>query len=704
MNRFMKAAHIKETPDGSYRVQSIQEHCQNVALLAESFASVFGAESIARYTGLLHDIGKYSDAFQRRINGSSEQVDHSTAGAQVAWQSGTRAGQFAAFCIGGHHAGLPDLGTKFSDVSDGTLLGKLRRNPEPFAEYKDELSIESPSVPVWATEDVNAAYYFIKMLFSCLVDADYLDTEAFMSDGTVSRATGESIQALPGKLDSYIAPWKTPSSELNLKRSLIMESAVSHAEESKGLFSLTVPTGGGKTITSMAFALRHALMHDMHRIIYVIPYTSIIEQTQRIFENIFGEENVVAHYSGIEFSHSESEMADRRYLATENWDAPIILTTSVQFFESIYGNRTSKCRKLHNIANSVIIFDEAQMLPVPFMRPCVLAISQLVQHFGCSAVLCTATQPALNPILSEYAPKLLVKELCPDALFIDPVFSRVTYKQLGKLSDNKLVSRIEQTPQVLCIVNSRRQAQNLYWSLPKDGRFHLSTTMTPSHRKQTLDIIRKRLQAGEKCRVISTSLIEAGVDIDFPVVYRALAGLDSILQAGGRCNREGKRDREDSIVYVFESEQKTPEMIGQNCTAAQWTMSRQSNIASKEAISDYFDFLLYTLKSKGSLDQKEIEKKMKQFAFATIAREFKLITGAEYTVYIPCPESERLLKALTDVGPTRWLLRKLGQYTVNVYEKQFNSMAEEGAIEQIAENAGILRDSSRYSKEIGLSL
>ena len=704
MNRYMKAAHIKETPDGSYRVQSIQEHCQNVAVLAESFASVFGAESIARYSGLLHDIGKYSEAFQRRITGSAEQVDHSTAGTQVAWRSGTRAGQLAAFCIGGHHAGLPDLGTRFSDVSDGTLLGKLRRNPEPFAEYRDELTIEIPSVPSWVTENANTAYYFTKMLFSSLVDADYLDTEAFMSEGVVSRSIGESINSLSCKLNSYIAPWKNPSSELNLKRSLIMESVVSHAEESKGLFSLTVPTGGGKTITSMAFALRHALAHGMHRIIYVIPYTSIIEQTQRVFERVFGEENVVAHYSGIEFSHSESETADRRYLATENWDAPIILTTSVQFFESIYGNRTSKCRKLHNIADSVIIFDEAQMLPVPFMRPCVLAISQLVQHFGCSAVLCTATQPALNPILSEYAPELQVKELCPDALFIDPVFTRVNYKQLGKLSDDELALRLEQIPQVLCIVNSRRQAQDLYRSLPEDGRFHLSTTMTPSHRKQTLDTIRKRLQTGEKCRVISTSLIEAGVDIDFPVVYRALAGLDSILQAGGRCNREGKRDREDSTVYVFESGQKAPEMIGQNCTAAQRTMSRQSDIASKEAISDYFDFLLYTLKNKSSLDQKEIEQKMQQLAFATIAREFKLITGAEYTVYIPCPESEPLLKALTDGMPTRGLLRKLGQYAVNVYEKQFNSMVEEGAVEQIAENAGILRDRSRYSRETGLSL
>lgn len=699
----MKLAHRKLNENGTFDNQSIQDHCRNVASLAEGFAKTFDAETLAHYIGVLHDVGKYSEAFQRRINGSNERVDHSTAGAQTAWKSGTPAGMMAAFCIGGHHSGLPDLGSRYDDASQGSLYGKMCRTPEPFDEYRQEINVNTPQLPDWVVHSYNP-YFFTKMLFSSLVDADYLDTEAFMSNGTISRNQGEPLVDLSVKLDRYIAPWKNPTSELNRKRSEIMQSVASKATNPKGMFSLTVPTGGGKTITSVAFALRHALQHGMQRIIYVIPYTSIIEQTQKIFENIFGESNVVAHYANVEYAHPESDTDDCRYLATENWDAPIILTTSVQFFESLYGNRPSKCRKLHNIANSVIIFDEAQMLPVPFMRPCVLAVAQMVQNYRCSAVLCTATQPALNPILHELAPELQIAELCPDSFFSDPVFTRVQYRQVGRLSDEELAVRVSTEQQVLCIVNSRKQAQTLYQMLPEDGRFHLSTWMTPEHRRRTLDTIRKRLLAGQICRVISTSLIEAGVDIDFPVVYRALAGLDSILQAGGRCNREGKRNTSESFVNIFETEYKNHGAIEQNCTAAQRTLSRQTDPASKEAIQSYFDFLLYTLKSKSALDQKNILDAMQELSFETIAKEFHLIEGAGYTVYIPCAESEELLMALKTFGPSKGLLRKLGQYSVSVYERQFRTMVESRAVEQLAENTAILTDRSKYSEETGLRM
>ncbi len=699
----MKLAHRKVNEDGSIITQSIQDHCHNVADLAKGFARPFDAETIAYYSGILHDIGKYSEAFQRRINGSSEHVDHSTAGAQVAWNNKTVAGVIAAFCIGGHHSGLPDLGSRFDDASNGTLYGKLCRTTDPYDDYKKELNITIPQLPDWVTYGYNS-YFFTKMLFSSLVDADYLDTEAFMSNKTVYRNQGEHLADLSVKLNRYIAPWKNPTSELNKKRSEIMHSVVSRATNPKGLFSLTVPTGGGKTITSVAFALHHALEHGMGRIIYVIPYTSIIEQTQKIFEDVFGASNVVAHYANVEYTHPESDIADCRYLATENWDAPIILTTSVQFFESLYGNRPSKCRKIHNISNSVIIFDEAQMLPVPFMRPCVLAIAQMVQKYRCSAVLCTATQPALNPILRELAPELQIAELCPDNYFSDPVFTRVQYRQIGRLSDEELAARVSAEQQVLCIVNSRKQAQELYRMLPENGRFHLSTWMMPEHRRRTLDTIRERLLTGQICRVISTSLIEAGVDVDFPVVYRALAGLDSILQAGGRCNREGKRNSSESFVNVFETEHKNLSVIEQNCTATQRTLSRQADPASKEAIQSYFDFLLYTLKNKSALDQKTILEKIQKLSFETIAKDFRLIEGAEFTVYIPCVESEEQLKVLKTFGPSQGLLRKLGQYAINVYERQFWMMVGNGMAEQIAENTAILIDRSKYSEETGLCM
>lgn len=698
----MKIAHIRKDREGNVCQQSILAHNVGVSTLASDFARCFGAEELARYIGILHDIGKYSEAFQRRINGSAEKVDHSTAGAQEALKLGSDAGVIAAFCIGGHHGGLPDMGTKFSDASDGTLIGKLRKNPESYEDFREELMSEIPSVPNGLHYNPCELYFITKMLFSSLVDADYLDTEAFMSGGTISRAIGEPMSVLSEKLGKFTAQWKNPTSHLNKRRSQILEYAVSHGSDGKGLFTLTVPTGGGKTVASMAFAISHALRHGLSRIIYVIPYTSIIEQTQRVYESIFGEENIIAHYAGVEYPYSDESVRDRRYLAAENWDAPIILTTSVQFFESLYGNRPSKCRKIHNIANSIIIFDEAQMLPVPYMRPCVLAITELVKNYGCSAVLCTATQPALSPLVSELAPEIRMEELCPDDVFSDPIFTRVKYNRLGKLTDEKIIEMLSKEHQCLCVVNSRKFAQSLFNRLPNEGRFHLSTAMMPEHRRRTLDEIRKRLCAGKECRVISTSLIEAGVDVDFATVFRELAGLDSIIQAGGRCNREGKRSADESCVYVFKSDHRVPDAIGQNCTAAERAMARDAEIASKGAIDAYFEFLLYVLKDKKALDQKDIIEKMKKLSFNTIAKEFNLISGAECTLYVDCEESKQLLEKLKSVGPSRELIRKLGQYSVNIYTKLFEQLLDCGAVEQLTENAGILRDCSLYDPALGL--
>lgn len=701
----VKAAHRRQNQDGSFSEQSIKEHCENVAKLAKEFAEPFGGGDIAYSAGMLHDIGKYSDAFQRRIHGSNEETDHSTAGTQVAWNTNTGAGAISAFCIGGHHAGLPDLGAKVDDASDGTLQGKLRRTADPFDDYKNEINVNMPTVPSWVAKDKYTFYFFTKMIFSSLVDADFLDTEAYMSNGSVDRNNGESLSRLLNSLNEYVAPWSNPTSELNKKRSEIFNAALSKSENDKGLFTLTAPTGGGKTVTSVGFALNHALTHGMDRIIYVIPYMSIIDQTQRTFERVFGEKNVVAHCSAIEYPTDVK--GDNRYLATENWDAPVVLTTAVQFFESMYSNRPGKCRKLHNIGNSVIVFDEVQTLPAHLIRPCVLAITQLVQHYGCTAVLCTATQPALNQIIKSngFAPDLPITELCPDELFSDPVFKRVNYKQDGKLTNNELETRLSSENQVLCVVNTRKQAKDVFNLLPMDGRFHLSTWMTPHHRRQVLDLIHDRLEKGETCRVVSTSLIEAGVDIDFPTVYKSLSGLDSILQAGGRCNREGKRVFDESTVHVFEAEEKTPKEIAQNCTATQRAMSKKADFESKEAVSSYFSFLLYTLNGQLALDQKRILDKMNHYEFEKIATEFKMIEGEGYVIYIPTPESEPLLDKLKNVSAPkeyRWLMKKLSNYAVNAYEQQFQKLLECGAIEKIAENVAVLKNKSMYSAETGL--
>lgn len=370
------------------------------------------------------------------------------------------------------------------------------------------------------------------MLYSCLVDADFLDTEAFM-DGRGREHNETSMEQLWDRLQSYISGWFPPKGELNRQRCKILEQCIQEGEaRAPGLFSLTVPTGGGKTVASLAFALAHAKKHNLERVIYVIPYTSIIEQTAEVFREILGAENVLEHHSNVLYDLEEE--ADPHTIslakATENWDMPVVVTTAVQFFESLYACRSSQCRKLHNIAGSVVIFDEAQMLPIPYLRPCVWAISQLVEHYGVSAVLCTATQPALEPIFREFLPQIPVQELCPPDTCQWDVFRRVTFRRAGSLTWDELAAQLNTHSQVLCIVNTRKAAQAVYGRLDGTGCFHLSTLMCPSHRKAQLREIRRRLREGLPCRVVSTSLIEAGVDVDFPIVFREQSGLDSIYR------------------------------------------------------------------------------------------------------------------------------------------------------------------------------
>ncbi|NLT63115.1 MAG: CRISPR-associated helicase Cas3' [Clostridiales bacterium] len=689
--------------------QSVFAHLKGTAEKASKFAEVFGAEKAGYFCGMLHDIGKYSEIFQRRIRGSSEHADHLSAGVLEAAKLGNIP---AAFCIAGHHGGLPDGGNKkTADPYDSTLCGKMKRivgtHIEDYNAFKTELSIPESDIPNTFLTDKQSTFFFIRMLYSCLVDGDFLDTEEFMSGGAVERSSGDSIPVLLEKLNRFISPWWDAETELNEKRCDILRKLIDSANADKGLFTLTVPTGGGKTVSSMAFALNHALCRGLNRVIYVIPYTSIIEQTQSVFEDIFGKENVIAHYANVDYATDENgEIIDKRYLAAENWDAPIILTTNVQFFESLYSNRPSRCRKLHNIANSVIIFDEAQMLPLPCLKPCISAISQLVKHYGCSAVLCTATQPALNRLFEETLPQYKARELCPDVPGMYDFFRRVSYVKLGKLANSELAQRLMEENQVLCIVNSRKQAQHLFSLLDENGSYHLSTTMYPAHRRQILSEIRERLKSGENCRVVSTSLVEAGVDLDFPAVYRALAGLDSMIQAGGRCNREGKRNPKESIVYLFESEDRAPEIINQNISAAEHVMRKYKDIASPEAVKAYFDFLYYTLRGESELDNKQILKEIENsnMPFKTISEKFRIIENSDFTAYIPLGEGAKLVKTLEEFGATRKLIRKLGQYSVGVRPQHFNELVQMGAAEKLSENTVVLRDLSMYSKKTGLSL
>ena len=666
--------------------------------------------------GTLHDCGKGSESFQKRLNGADIRVDHSTAGALESIK--LYRDQILAACIAGHHAGLPDFGTKQNAVyGDGTLNGRLKAKVGEngdIAPYGDYRTVVIPPPlpprhhPVWVSNPYEV-FFYIHFLYSCLVDADFLDTEAFMRESgqATERGQYEDLSCLEAKLDKVLAKWLTPTSEINRKRTEILQNLISASGLNPGLFTLTVPTGGGKTVSSMAFALKHAVRYKKRRIIYVIPYQSIIEQTAKVFSEIFGEENVLAHYSNADFQSDDGEASNRKKLAAENWDAPVIVTTSVQFFESFYSNRASKCRKLHNVADSVLIFDEAQSLPVDVLRPCLLSISELVKHYGCTAVLCTATQPALNRIFAEpfFLPGVPIHELCPGTEELYAFFRRVCFVREETLSCENLIGKLTETAQVLCVVNTKKSAALLFEGLDGENAYCLTTNLTPRDRKRQLDEIRKRLADGLPCRVISTSLIEAGVDVDFPTVWREMAGLDSMIQAGGRCNREGLRQAEDSIVHIFSfADSVPPSYIRKNVSAAETVLRGREDMNAPEAVREYFERLLYILKDESALDRGEFLKKMtlQSFPLKEIGENFRVIDDEQCMILIPCSENQEIIEELCQNGVSRQLLRKLGVDSVNLPPSGYRNLRDAGFLEEIGDRLGILGKPDLYDSRVGL--
>lgn len=695
-------AHISQ--DG--RRQTVLEHLDGTAELCAGFAAAFRAEDQGRLTGLAHDLGKYSAAFQRRLNGGAK-VDHATAGAA---ECGKLNQLSAAFAVAGHHGGLPDGGGQGDHYEDNTLCGRMKKAAlgklEPYEAWRQEIQL--PVIHRKEFPNFLEEIFFTRMLYSCLVDADFLDTETFMAGKVQERGGGDPIEVLGDKLQAHVSGWFPPKTELNRERCAMLERCMEQGErQPPGLYTLTIPTGGGKTTASLAFALCHARTHGLRRLIYVIPYTSIIEQNAQVFRDILGEKNVLEHHSGVLYDIDDEARPENARLAraTENWDMPVVVTTAVQFFESLFANRASQCRKLHNLAQSVIIFDEAQMLPVPYLRPCVYAISQLVKDYGASAVLCTATQPALDGIFREFLPDKPAVELCPSEAIHQEVFQRVTFRREGKLSWEAVAERISGQKQALCVVNSRKSAQAVYALLVKEGAFHLSTLMYPAHRKAVLTEIRARLRDSLPCRVVSTSLIEAGVDVDFPAVFREEAGLDSILQAAGRCNREGKRPAGESIVTIFQSDAPSPSLFEIPVAAGRQALSRCDRPDSPEAIRCYFQELL-DLKGPEALDQKNILTVMERefMPFRRIAERFHLIDSETKTVYIPLGEGEDLVRRLRSGERSRELFRALGQYGVSVYPQHYAALDLAGDLEVLEDGSAVLTNLALYDSRTGLSI
>ena len=705
MDTYAYLAHLTE--DG--RTQTILEHLKGTASLCSAFAAAFDAEAQGQLAGMAHDIGKYSAAFQRRLHGGPK-VDHASAGAFECLKAQQLA---AAFAISGHHGGLPDGGSRGDAAGAGTFWGRINRasqgNLEGYHAWQSEFSLPHANTPAFAGTRLEGMF-FTRMLFSCLVDADYTDTGAFMDNSPYLPASSSSMEELWRRLETYVSGWFPPKGALNMQRCVILEQCMSAgAQYGPGLFTLTVPTGGGKTVASLSFALAQAKARRMKRIVYVIPYTLIIEQTAQAFREILGDENVLEFHSGVQFDQQEDDASSPEAApltrSVETWDVPVIVTTAVQFFESLYACQPSKCRKLHNLAQSVLIFDEAQMLPLPYLRPCVWAIAQLVRHYGASAVLCTATQPALDPIFQEFAPEIPIREICPMAEAHWESFRRVSFQQAGTLSWMDLAARLQQQEQVLCVVNTRRAAREVFHQLSGSGNFHLSTLMYPAHRRRILDEIRRRLRDGLPCRVVSTSLIEAGVDVDFPAVYRELSGLDSILQAAGRCNREGKRPPEDSIVTIFQGEDPPPRLFETSIGAGKIVLDHCQDVSSRAAIHTYFSTLL-DLKGAEAQDAHHILPLMESefFPFRTVAERFHLIESPTTTVYLPLEEGAGLVELLRSGQYSRTLYRRLGQYGVSVYPQHLAALEQAGALEHLEDGSVVLRDIGLYTQTTGLTL
>lgn len=698
-------AHLNEE-----RTQTLKDHLCGTAELAGYFAGRFGKADWGYACGMLHDIGKYSLAFQDKIkNNSNRQVDHSTAGAKACFEKGGMY-SFMSYCIAGHHSGLPDYGIS-SDLGNApTLQGRKRKRIEDCGAYKSEIHIPEiktlPFDPKNSPDPDFSLSVFIRMLYSCLVDADFLDTEYFMKEGRTQRETGEEPSVLLEKLKKHVAGWllNEDTETVNGRRTEILRHCFECGHKERGIFQLTVPTGGGKTIASLAFALQHAVENQLDRVIYVIPYTSIIEQNAAVFRKILGEQNVLENHYNVDYESTE-ELKPMQ-LASENWDKPVVVTTNVQFFESLFANKSSKSRKLHNIANSVIIFDEAQMLPTDYLKPCIAVMEELAANFRSSIVLCTATQPALSPFFQR---KMPVTELCPRVEEQFRFFERVTFQNIGTISEDELIEKLQKEEQALCIVNTKKRAQRLYQKMKGEGVFHLSTAMYPKHRRRVLDKIRRLVKDGKRCILISTSLVEAGVDLDFCTVYRQLAGVDSMIQAAGRCNREGKRAAQDSFAYLFQFEEKEY-VPGQQLQidVSKMLLSEGEDISSLHGIEKYFE-ALYHFRGE-SLDKKKIfeEFKDKRYNFAKAAKEFKLIEENTLTVFISREEeAEELLWQIKHQGYTKSGMRKAGQYCIQLYENDIEKLRGAGMLRQVPggiENFYELVDSGQYSEEMGLDL
>lgn len=727
----------------------LHDHLREVGELASRFAMEMNPQlaEAARWTGLLHDLGKYRDEFQQYLLGqreSSTETHHAIYGAALTYRQKCLGPTLA---IAGHHSGLHDQHELFNDLKTDEKYHAQSQLPL----LRERFMAELPPLPEKITEpdfirtNKLSAELYVRMLFSALVDADFLDTEAHHT--LVARQTQLfDPEALLQRIIGEKAG-KSREGALNELRNRIFDQCLTAAEQSPGFFSLTVPTGGGKTIAGMAFALAHAQRHALRRVIVVIPYLSIIEQNAAQYRRILDPDQtgiVIENHSAVQPPEDKNEARPRQPFekhvseyAAENWDAPVVVTTSVQFIESLFANRTSRCRKLHNLARAVVIFDEVQTLPPHLLNPLLNVLRELRDRYGVSFVFSTATQPAFR-----HRPRHLeegfrdgeVREITDDTAATFRRLQRVRYAlpEAGQtLSWADVTERLAAQTQSLCIVNLRRHAYELWEGLrrmlpenERDGLFHLSSAMCAQHRFDLLGdsdnpqpgAIRHRLRHQWPCRLVSTQLIEAGVDVDFPVVYRALGPLDGLVQAAGRCNREGRLTDEHGQpafgqVVIFQPEDhKLPKGIYDKATEITAMLLQRTNAddlaQNHELFGEYFDRLCLLT----DLDQEKIQDDRKELKYREVARKARVISNDTKPIIVPYGAGEDIIKEIqmrvVAKGQPRFGrqdLRRLQRFIVNVYAHQFQQLEAQGQIRPLLPNLELyVLAAGLYHPQLGL--
>lgn len=718
----MGEIYIAHRNEYTNEVQTVREHCENTANLCKEYA-IPEMEDLAYAAGKAHDIGKYQEGFQRRIRGENIRVEHSTCGAIAVGEKYPKPmNLMMQYCIAGHHTGIPNGG--FGNDEDNSLKGRMNRTFEDYDAYKQELELPELDIRKWqqflaadcgrnADWLIDKFAFLTRYLFSCLVDADSTDTAEFCRSTEVVRKLQADFEKCLEKINVQLQAFEVKT-ELQKTRSLLQEQAYRNSTKDAHIYLINMPTGSGKTLASAKIALQRAIAKKKKRIIYVIPYNSIIDQTAEVFEKLFGNNlEILRHQST--FSYDEKVDLNEDYreaakIAVENWDAPFIITTAVQFFESIYSNKRGKLRKLHNMADSILIFDEAHMMPQDYLQPCLQGIAYITKYLNSEAVFLTATMPDFEKLLKLYAPaNNRIENLIKDKTLFEK-FQKCQYINMGKVSPEGLLAKSEKYPSRLIIVNKKKNARQLF-QMCTGRKYHLSTYMTAYDRQKVLQAIREELKSLDedfpdgnipeerRITIISTSLIEAGVDLDVYTVFRELNGLDSILQSGGRCNREGKRDKGEVFVFEFENEAQNDKM---NIT--QRLLAEYKDISQPECIEEYYEEVFFLKQENIQKNTMHIKcRSFENLPFQTYAEQFELIPDRTCSIVVPRDEKSRKL-----VDTLRYTKieneKELQKYTCTVTKKELDELIKQHVADDFGTGIYCLTNEDYYDENLGILL